>query len=467
MISTYGGRTNFPVIYEDTVIANAVVVGWGDTPKWDLLARPAHRFMGFDKATGELRWLRGTSIAPPDTTYSTPVVTRLAGTPALVFGSADGQAWALQAGGGLPIWHFPFSRRGINVAPVVTPAGHVFIAHGEENTVGLTMGAVVALDGTMEGDLTGKELWQQFEVLVGKSSPLRIGDRLYVTTDSAKMMIYDVATGKFVSLIKLGTSMRSTPLYADGKIYTCTNEGRWYILEPNEGGARIVHRLRLNGEESDGSPIVSHGRIYLPTSEFMYCIGKADTTPSLAAEPVLSLPPQSQIPADGAVAQVQVVPWDAILRPGQDQPYRAAAKQTGRVPPRGQSRRGRVSRGRAGADHLRGALHRCGRCASSMRLVVCRVGGVEGKARLRIIPPLPWKFDFDEDQDVPLTWVGGRVRYVLRDVDGQRVMVKQTRLPTRPGADDEARHAQPDADGARQPGQLHRPGRCPAADRRG
>jgi hypothetical protein len=62
------------------------------------------------------------------------------------------------------------------------------------------------------------------------------------------------------------------------------------------------------------------------------------------------------------------------------------------------------------------------------------VGGVEGKARLRIIPPLPWKFDFENDKDVPLTWIGGRIRYVLRDVDGQRVMVKQTRLPTRPGA---------------------------------
>ena len=73
-ISTYGGRTNVPVVFEDTVLISAVVVGWGDEPKWGGLARPAHRFMCFDKATGELRWLNGTGISPYDTTYSTPTV---------------------------------------------------------------------------------------------------------------------------------------------------------------------------------------------------------------------------------------------------------------------------------------------------------------------------------------------------------------------------------------------------------
>ena len=74
LISTYGGRTNVPVVFEDTVLISAVIVGWGDEPKWGGLARPAHRFMCFDKATGELRWLNGTGISPYDTTYSTPTV---------------------------------------------------------------------------------------------------------------------------------------------------------------------------------------------------------------------------------------------------------------------------------------------------------------------------------------------------------------------------------------------------------
>ncbi len=42
MLSTYGGRTNFPVIFEDLVMISGVMTGWADT------AIPAHRFVAFD-----------------------------------------------------------------------------------------------------------------------------------------------------------------------------------------------------------------------------------------------------------------------------------------------------------------------------------------------------------------------------------------------------------------------------------
>ena len=121
LISTYGGRTNVPFVFEDTVLINAVVVGWGDEPKWGGLARPAHRYMGFDKATGELRWLNGTGISPYDTTYSTPTVMPIGGQQAVVFSSGDGEVWAIQPRTGKHIWHYPFSRAGINVSPLVDP----------------------------------------------------------------------------------------------------------------------------------------------------------------------------------------------------------------------------------------------------------------------------------------------------------------------------------------------------------
>ena len=126
LLSTYGGRTNVPVIHEDKVIISAVTTNWGD------LARPAHRFMAFDKATGEMIWFNGTKLAPEDTTYSTPVVTPLAGQASMVFGSGDGGVWSFQPRTGKPIWTFQLSRRGINVSPVVEN-DKVVIAHAEEN----------------------------------------------------------------------------------------------------------------------------------------------------------------------------------------------------------------------------------------------------------------------------------------------------------------------------------------------
>src|SRR3972149_3455011 len=55
LISTYGGRTNVPLVFDDSLLISAVFVGWGDEPKWGGLARPAHRFLSFAKAPGSLR----------------------------------------------------------------------------------------------------------------------------------------------------------------------------------------------------------------------------------------------------------------------------------------------------------------------------------------------------------------------------------------------------------------------------
>jgi len=63
-------------------------------------------------------------------------------------------------------------------------------------------------------------------------------------------------------------------------------------------------------------------------------------------------------------------------------------------------------------------------------LVTCKVGQVAGTARIRVIPPLPWKFDFNKDKMVPLTWLGGRVRWEVRDADGEKFIAKKSVLPT-------------------------------------
>ncbi len=48
--------------------------------------------------------------------------------------------------------------------------------------------------------------------------------------------------------------------------------------------------------------------------------------------------------------------------------------------------------------------------------VSATVDGLSGFARVRIVPPLPWKFDFNDGQ-VPITWVGARYRHVVREVE--------------------------------------------------
>ncbi len=435
-LSTYGGRTNFPVVYNDTVITSAVVIGWGDTPQWGLMAKPAHRFMAFDKKTGELRWLSGTTLIPEDTTYSSPAVVTLDGQDLLIFGSGDGKMWALQAGTGKQVWSYPLSRRGINTAPVVDKKGRVFVGQSEENVVGSTMGLMAAIDGTKSGTMQlGDELWLDPEAMVGKSGPILVDGRVYAVTDTGKLLVYDADSGKEVARKTLGRAMRGSLVYADGKIYCCTNEGTWYTLKPTDEGVDILAKVRLPRDEVNGSPIVAGGRIYLPTSEYLYCIG---TDESVAAnQEADQAKARAGAATAGEPAQVQVVPWETLLKPGQDQPFRARlfdakGNFVREAKPSEVKFAVAAGPGKVSADGLYQAPSDSGHeCA----LVTCKVGDLSGQARVRVTPPLPWKFDFEGVDDVPLTWVQGRVRYVIRDGDnGNHVIAKPTELPTKPGS---------------------------------
>jgi hypothetical protein len=68
------------------------------------------------------------------------------------------------------------------------------------------------------------------------------------------------------------------------------------------------------------------------------------------------------------------------------------------------------------------------KASHSAVIVKAKLGDATGVARVRVVPPLPWKFDFSDGQ-VPVTWVGARYRNVVRDVDGNKVMVKVTTIP--------------------------------------
>jgi hypothetical protein len=69
------------------------------------------------------------------------------------------------------------------------------------------------------------------------------------------------------------------------------------------------------------------------------------------------------------------------------------------------------------------------------------VGVLEGRARIRSMPPLPWTFDFEgialkpdpkggpPKGDPPLPWIGMRYRHVVREVDGSKCLVKVTTIP--------------------------------------
>ena len=438
-LSTYGGRTNVPVVFEDLVIASAVVTGWGDT------ARPAHRFLGMDVRSGEVRWMNGTKELPEDTTYSTPSLANVGGQAALIFGSSDGSVWNFQPRTGRAVWNFKLSRRGLNVAPLVDD-GTVWVSQAEENLDNTTMGSVTAFKAAGAGDITATNtIWQRKGVMDGRAMPVVLGDRVYFVDDGAKVYAFDKRTGEPVGKPQklLGTIVRGSPLVAGGLLYVCSTGG-WHVLEPTKDGLKFVNRMRL-GEEDEvtASPIAANGRLYLTTGARLYCLGdKAAATTSAAsvAEPTRSQQVSGATKSPvGEPAWVQVVPAEAQIAAGATLPLKvrlfdAAGRFCREL---ADTATFTTTEGTVSTD----ARYTAPAGAHAAAVLTAKVGSLEGKARIRSMPPLPWTFDFEDVAlepnpkggpprgEPPLPWVGMRYRHVVRTVDGSKCLVKVTTIP--------------------------------------
>lgn len=412
LLSTYGGRTNFPIVFEDNVIVSAVIIGWGEQ------AKPTHRYIAFDKYNGQPVWFEGTKPFPEDTTYSAPVLGVFDGQAALVFGAGDGGVYAFQPRTGKKLWGYQLSERGINTSPVIYQ-DYVICGHSEENIGTTQMGGLVCLNGK-----DGTEVWKHTQRFVGKSPPIVAGDLLVAIEDGGKLLILDPHTGQELYSRKVDTMMRASPLYADGKLYLLTANGRWWVFKIVSEGTgdqrkvtlEQVHSLRLNGEEGHGSPIAARGRLYIPTTGALYCIGKAEGTPQGGQLP--PLPAEAPRDQDLTPALVQVVPVESLLFPGDRQPlgvrlYNAKGQwirnaETGEVTFHVEGVGSVDAQAIFGTD---AALREHGAA-----IITAKVGEVTGTARIRVVPNLPWSFDFDNGE-VPITWVGMRYRHVPLDYD--------------------------------------------------
>ncbi len=284
LLTTYGGRTNFPFVFDDLVIISGVMIGWGE------FARPNHRFIAFEKSTGQAVWFNSTRPLPDDTTYSTPILGNFDGQLLLVVGAGDGGLYAMQPRTGQIAWKYQLSRRGVNGTPLIDQ-GRVYVTQAEEqgDIKDSSMGLAAALSGNKTGEIKDADaIWRVREIVAGRNQPLLIDNRLYVVDDGAGLFIFDATTGKLVKKQKLGTVMRGSLLYADGKIYACEANGRCWVLKPSAKGVDIVSKVQLEGE-IQASPIVSHGRIYITTTDALFCIGKKDGAPKTSGEKIVPL----------------------------------------------------------------------------------------------------------------------------------------------------------------------------------
>lgn len=250
-----------------------------------------------------------------------------------------------------------------------------------------------------------------------------VNGRLYAVEDGGTLLGFDPVNGEVLEQKKVGRIMFGSLLYADGKIYCAESTGNFWVFRPGPNGLEELSRTRVNNEEILSSPIAYRGRIYLTTTEALYCIGLPDVVPD--ADPIPAPPVEASVNTDTEVAHIQIVPVEALIHPGESVRYRVLAFNA-----RGQTLGTLPAKlSMKGAGELRGAeLVANSGTDHSIIEVTAQAGELTSKARVRVVPPLPWKFDFN-DGAVPPTWIGAAYRHQPKEFDGERMLVKVSTIP--------------------------------------
>ncbi len=445
-ITGYGGRVTSPVIDGDLVILGMVSASWGE------YARGGVRFVAFDKKSGDVVWWTETKMPVKDTYYSNPVVTVINGERVFVSGGGDGAVHAFQVRTGKKLWSYLFGAGAINITPVIE-GNYVLIGHGEENLDHGERGRLVCLDAAQVANGKPKLVWEKLGLIFKYPSPILHEGKLYFADEGATLYCFDAKTGKQFWEYSYGNAAKGSPVFADGKIYATTVDGKFVILKPTETGCELLDQKMPRGSkypikvEGNGGIAVANGRVFFLTSQDLFCLGKPN--PTAKADPI-PMPPAEPAPAaDAKAAQLQVVPADVVLAPGGSASFKArlfdehgrflreakaewaAAPFIAPPPVPGQL---------AGPPPpmLQGKVTPDGTLTVAMVPgqfggVVAKAEGLEGRARVRVAPTLPYAQDFEKvpENRTPGGWVNAQGKFGVRQLkDGNKVLVKLATNPS-------------------------------------
>jgi len=418
--SGYGGRTSTPVLDEESVILSVIGGLWGN-----YAGPPRHRYISFDKRTGEVQWIStpGGNVADMNT-QSVPSIAVINGRRLLIDGNADGHIYALLARTGEKVWEFHLSQRGINVSPLVD-GSTIYVAHSEENIDSGVMGRVVAIDGTGNGDVTTThELWRVDELAVGFSSPSLKSGQLYLIDNSANLVALDSTTGAIKWTTSIGNVGKSSPVWADGKLYVTEVNGNVRILEPVDNGVTVLDSEELEVEDGRyaeiyGSFAPAYGRLYFTAESGIYCLGDRNQPFEARA---LDMGDRGTEKEPGQVSSLQIVPAEIIINAGESVSFKIKTFDANGQALGSTSVDWTLEGLPSGQLSSSGTLSTTEDSPTQTGKVTASADGASAVAQVRVYGQLPWTETFENGR--PPFWIGGGGNLRPLDEGGQQLLRK-------------------------------------------
>lgn len=438
------GRNGAPAIHRNLVIIHCMTANWGaHGPAQD-------RFYAFNKKSGAPVWVSAPGVRPKDNSFSRPVFTTLGDREVFYCGTGCGNVVCVDANTGDPIWRFPLSVGGVNASLLLYGGDKLIAVHGKENLDSSESGRLVMLarsqtpvpeqDPVTKAPLTPRleksaELWRANDATCYTSSPLLVGDRIYLTTETGEVAAIDATNGKTLWKEKLGIEqLHASMAYGDGKLYVPIKDHTFAIVRPTDTKAEVLCNVDVGGE-CNGAPAIANGRVYLFTTTKLFCFGTVRPgKPDAYVKPALSTAPATRL---------MPVPGEVLLRPGDKATIGLTALDAHNIPvatmPEGVPTWASFVPPTAKVRALLGAafpdvstILAAPEPKPSAGMFEVSIGTAKGYLRGRVLPNLPIKADFEQfemtvDHEIetgvkfaypPLPWIGARFKWEVREVEG-------------------------------------------------
>jgi outer membrane protein assembly factor BamB len=233
----------------------------------------------FDRGSGEERW-RTPRASSGCGHFGTPLLIPAPGGLQLVTNSEPVVSYDPDTG--KELW----SCRGMKECVGPSPAfGHGLVYASSGRT-----GPVMAIDPAGRGDVTESHV--HLHLTSGGPyvpTPL-VYPHLMVPGDNGRMLFYNGA-GQFVVEDRVRDHFSASPIGADGKVYWPSERGKTYVIDAaglsgEKPSVKVLAVNQLSGV-CMGTPAIAGGRLFIRTSEALYCIGQ--TGKDVAAKSVQPL----------------------------------------------------------------------------------------------------------------------------------------------------------------------------------
>jgi outer membrane protein assembly factor BamB len=240
-----------PALYESLVIVAADNKGTG-------------AIAALDRASGEIVWKRERPNVP---NYTSPVILNVAGRDQLLFTGCD-LVTSLDPRTGKQLWEIAGSTTEC-VTSTATDGQLIFTSGGyPKNHL-----AAVRADGS------GKIAWENGSRVYVPSILVRDGF-LYTMLDAGVAVCWEAATGKELWKQRLGGTFSSSPVMVGDRIYVTNEAGKTFVFKADPEQFELIAENQL-GEDVFSTPTICGGRIYTRVAkqvdgkrqEVLYCIG--------------------------------------------------------------------------------------------------------------------------------------------------------------------------------------------------